>query len=286
MDHGKYSLMTFTLDADIAMKKMTVHESLLLAKEQGIPHIDAMNTSGDRLPEYVDAIKETKLSVLCYIASVSFFSNDEQTIKSEILRNLQIASTLQAKLFMIVPLNVKKDRKICAKLGKNQVQQLLSKYFSLAVMLVRESGIKVCFETTPQDYTCLSGIEDCRWILQQVPQLGLVFDTANMLPCGDDPLEYYEALKNHIVHVHLKDVTLSRPTWKDRLFHAERSKDGKVMKCCVFGKGVIPLKEILRRMELDGYSGSYAIEYSHPDQYPADFQRNAQHLKEHTDFLD
>ena len=34
-------------------------------------------------------------------------------------------------------------------------------------------------------------------MLERVPGLGLVFDTANMLPHGDDTLTYYEALKEH-----------------------------------------------------------------------------------------
>lgn len=281
----RFSLMTFTLDIDVAMKKMTVKDCLTLAKNEGIPYVDVMNPSDARVKEYVAAAKETGVKPLCYIGSVSFFSNDGEKIEQVLSKQLQSAAELGAKLYMIVPMNVQKDEKICAKLGKAEVQNSLKKYFSLAVKLAEETGIKVCFETTPQDYTCLSGTEDCCWILEQVPGLGLVYDTANMLPHGDDSLEYYEALKEHIVHVHVKDVALSKAAWKDKLFRAERAKSGEVMKCCVFGKGVIPLKEILRRMERDGYQGTFALEYSHPEKYPADFTVNARQLRKHIEFL-
>ncbi len=275
------SLMTFTLDIDSAMKKLSVKDCLTLAKKEGIPYVDVMRLSGRRLQEYVAATRETGVKPYCYIGAVSFFSSSEKRIRKSLTKQLRSAVTLGAKLFMIVPVNPQKDKKVCAKLGKTKVRNRLKKYFAMAVSMAVGTGIQVCFETTPHDYSCLSGIEDCRWILEQVPQLGLVYDTANMLPHGDDPLEYYEALKQHVVHVHVKDVVLRMATWKDRLFPAEWTKDGKVMSGCVSGQGVIPLKEILVRMEKDGYRGIYAVEYCHPEKFPADFSTNAQQLKKH-----
>lgn len=284
---NRFSLMTFTLDIDVAMKKMTVKNCLTLAKNERIPYVDVMNNPPEaRVKEYVAASRETGVKPLCFIGSVSFFSNDEAKIKQTLSRHLQSAAELGAKLYMIVPMNAQKDEKVCAKLGKTEVRNRLKKYFSLAVKLAEGSGIKVCFETTPQDYTCLSGTADCRWILEQVPGLGLVYDTANMLPHGDDPLEYYEALKGYMIHTHVKDVALTKATWKDKLFRAERAKGGEVMKCCIFGEGVIPLKEILTRMERDGYQGTFALEYSHPEKYPADFAVNTQRLKKHMAFFE
>ena len=285
MKKEQLSLMTFTLDIDVAMKKMTVKDCLLLAKNEDIPYVDVRNPSKTRLKEYMAALEETGVKLLCYIGSVSFFSNNEQKIREALTEQLHAAIAMGAKLFMIVPVNPQKDEKVCAKLGKAAVRERLKKYFTLAVSLAEGSDIRVCFETTPQDYSGLSGTEDCRWVLEQVKGLGLVYDTANMLPHGDDPLEYYEALKDYIVHVHMKDVALSKATLMDRLIFAERAKSGEVMKCCLFGQGVIPLKEILQRMDRDGYQGAYALEYSHPAKYPAIAEQNAKRLKEHIAFL-
>lgn len=286
MQREKTSLMTFTLDIDITMKKMSGAECLQMAKNEGIPYVDVMNPSPNRLQAYISAVKETGIQPLCYIGSVSFFSNNEAKIQKAMETHLRAAAAMGAKFYMIVPVNTMKDKTICARLGKAGVQSNLKKYFSLAVTLAEGSGIKVCFETTPQDYTCLSGAEDCRWILEQVPELGLIYDTANMLPHGDDPVAYYEQLKDHIVHTHVKDVSLSTPTWTDHLLHSEWTKDGKVMRCCMSGEGVIPLKEILRRMEQDGYQGTYALEYCHPAKYPADFTENTNQLKKHMKYFE
>lgn len=280
------SLMTFPMDIDVAMGKLTIPDILSAAGEVGLSAVDVMNLSGKRLEEYKAALLETGIRPCCYIGSVSFFSGDPGKIEAVLKRHLEAAVALGAQRFMIVPVNPQRDRKICEKLGKAQVQALLKRYFSFAVSLGDRVGMPVCFETTPQDYTCLSGTEDCRWILQQVPGLGLVYDTANMLPHGDDPLEYYEALKSSIVHVHVKDVALSRPTWKDRLFHSEQTQDGLAMKCCLTGSGVIPIREILKRMQQDGYSGMYALEYSHPANYPADRDAHIRRLREHLTFFE
>lgn len=285
MENQRFSLMTFTLDIDVAMKKMTIKDCLAMAKNEGMPYVDVMNPSESRAQEYIAAAKETGVQPYCYIGSVSFFSSSEEKIKETLKKQLHAAALLGAKLYMIVPMNLLKDEKVCVKLGKAEVRNRLKKYFTMAVALAEGSGVTACFETTPQDYTCLSGTEDCRWVLEQVPGLGLVYDTANMLPHGGDPLEYYEALKQYIVHVHAKDVSLHKATWKDKLFHAERTKDGRVMKCCMSGEGVIPLKEMICRMERDGYQGVYALEYSHPEKYPADLSVNARQLKKHMNFF-
>ncbi len=281
----RLSLMTFTIDIDIAMKKMTALECLQMAADEGLQYVDVRSPSGRLLKAYASAVKETGVKVLCYIAPVSFFSNKEETIRKLLTRHLEAAAALGARLFMIVPVNVQKDARICRKLGKTEIRQRLKKHFALAVSLAGGKNLTVCFETTPQDYTCLSGAEDCCWVLDAVPDLKLVYDTANMLPHGDDPILYYEALKEHIVHTHLKDVRLTKETWQDRLFRAEKSSDGRVMKCCLSGEGVIPLREILSRMEADGYTGTYALEFSHPEKYPVDLIQNTVQLRQHLSFL-
>ena len=277
----RLSLMTFTIDVDIAMKKMTALKCLQMAADEGLQYVDVRSPSGRLLKAYASAVKETGVKVLCYIAPVSFFSNKEETIRKRLSRHLKDAAALDAKLFMIVPVNAQKDERFCKRLEKAEIRKRLKKYFTLAVSLAKDTDLTVCFETTPQDYACLSGTEDCRWVLEAVPDLKLVYDTANMLPHGDDPISYYEALKAHIVHTHLKDVCLTKATWKDRLFRAEKSRDGRVMKCCLSGEGVIPLREIVSRMEADGFSGTYALEFSHPEKYPADLKQNSARLRKH-----
>lgn len=280
----RISLMTFTMDIDVAMRKLTAMDILSLAKEEGISYVDIMEPSPKQLEAYRDAFQRTGIQPQCYIGTVSFFSNSEEKIRKLLCKHLQDAASLKANRYMIVPVNPQKDEKICNRLGRDEVRKRLVQFFKLAVQLGNEQNIPVCFETTPREYTCLSGSEDCLWVLERVPRLGLVYDTANMLPHGEESLSYYETIKPYIVHVHLKDVSLLRPKLKDRLFHSEMTKDGQVMQCCPPGQGGIPLKQIVSRMEQDGYKGLYALEYSHPDTYPANLSQHAQRLKVHMEY--
>ena len=186
---------------------------------------------------------------------------------------------LGAKLLMIVPYLPVFDDRRARKLGREKTLEQLVRGFRIAVEMGKSFGLTACFETTPQEDIRLSGTEDCLFVLERVPDLGLVFDTANMLPHGDKPLEAYEALKPYIVHVHLKDVALEDA--KHLSSFDERSADGKRMRLIATGKGTIPVKEIYHRMLDDGYQGFFALEYARPTDELCTFEQHAAYLEKH-----
>lgn len=183
----RISLMTFTMDIDAAMKKQTVEACLTMAKAAGLAYVDVMEPSKRLFPAYQAACKASGVQVYCYIGTVSFFSNSAETIRQTMLRQLDDAAALGAKLYMLVPMKQGRDEKLCARLGAAAVRERLVLYFSMAAALAAEREMRACFETTPWEYTLLSGADDCRWVLERVDGLGLVYDTANMLPHGDAP---------------------------------------------------------------------------------------------------
>lgn len=198
-------------------------------------------------------------------------------MKKQIVSGLEMAAELQAKKLMIVPYSSERDLTLARTMDEQTIKKKMIDGFRLAVNMGKQRAIPVCFETTPRPELCLSGIKDCKEVLDSVPGLGLVFDTANMLPVGDDPLEAYEELKSYIVHVHLKDVALkfsSRPPKS-----AECSHDGKIMKCVVWGTGVIPVGDIYHRMLEDGYHGNFAIEYAHPQGLVCGIKKHQEQLQ-------
>lgn len=279
MNTEQFSLMTFSMARDLSRKTMTVEDTLRMAVDSGVPCIDVMRVKEKEITLYQEAMKRTGASVYCYIAVISFFEK-EGKILANLEKELRVAAALGAKLFMIVPFYSVVDESKAKKLSKEQVRQYMVQGFRIAVEKGSALGLQVCFETTPQDVLCLSGTEDCRWILGQVSGLGLVFDTANMLPHGDKPLKAYEGLKDHIIHVHLKDVMLlEKPRFS--LFPQEYTPDGKIMQATVFGNGVIPVREIFDRMQKDGYKGRFAIEYIHPKGGPMTLAQNMANLSKY-----
>lgn len=95
-------------------------------------------------------------------------------------------------------------------------------------------------------------------LVEQVPGLKLVFDTGNPVFQRDrskgepypwqDPLEFYEAVKEHVAHVHIKDC-LNPPD-------GETEPEEYTMP----GEGQARIPEILAALKRDGYDGAVAIE--------------------------
>jgi sugar phosphate isomerase/epimerase len=275
MNRDRISLMTFPLQMDVLCKKMTLTETLRLAADAGLPTIDLYGTGKGELLRYQQAMAETGVGVYCYITALSFFSG-EQALLRGLHRELSKAKALGAKLFMIVPYLPVIDRRRAAHLGRAATLDRMVQGFALAVAAGQAYGLTVCFETTPQDAICLSGAEDCLYVLERVPGLGLVFDTANVLPHGDEPLAALERLRPYIIHVHLKDVALvPRPF---SLLDQECSADGRLMEVVVWGKGVVPIQAIYDRLIFSGYDGKFALEYARPQAVPCPLAVHAQQV--------
>lgn len=95
-------------------------------------------------------------------------------------------------------------------------------------------------------------------LVEEVPGLKLIFDTANPVFQRDrskpesfpwqNPLEFYEAVKEHVVHVHIKDCT--------------NPPEGETepAEYTLPGEGQANVREILSALKRDNYTGGLAIE--------------------------
>jgi sugar phosphate isomerase/epimerase len=95
-------------------------------------------------------------------------------------------------------------------------------------------------------------------LVDEVPGLKLIFDTGNPVFQRDrskaqpnpwqDALEFYQAVKAHVAHVHIKDCLnpIEGSTEPERYTSP--------------GEGQARLPEILAALQADGYQGAYAIE--------------------------
>ncbi len=260
LDVSRMSLMTFAMGFDIFTKRMSVEQSLCLARECGVPTVDVMNVPEKTIAVYQNAMRNTGVKIYCYIANISFFKSPD-FIASTIRQELETAHRLGAQLLMIVPGGAPEIKR-ARRMERTQILEQMAQGFQTAVDLSQSTDITVCFETTPHEALRLSGNDDSLELLNMVPGLGLVLDTANMLPHGDTTIDAYEKLKDWIMYVHLKDVELiDRRT----IFSVpERAADGRIMRCTVWGHGEIPIRPLYEKMLQDGYTGQFAIEYVPP----------------------
>jgi sugar phosphate isomerase/epimerase len=95
-------------------------------------------------------------------------------------------------------------------------------------------------------------------LVEEVPGLKLIFDTGNPVFQRDrskhepypwqDPIEFYETIKAHVAHVHIKDC-----------LHPPEGED-EPEKYTLPGEGAARVPELLKLLKRDGYSGALAIE--------------------------
>lgn len=69
----------------------------------------------------------------------------------------------------------------------------------------KRSGIRICHENEKGIYGDTA--ENCLEILTAIPELGCVFDPANFIQCGVDPMKAWEMLADRTTYLHIKDAT-------------------------------------------------------------------------------
>ena len=86
---------------------------------------------------------------------------------------------------------------------RNQVMDRLHRMVEVSA----GSGIALCHENEKGIYGDVA--TRCLDVLTEVPELHGVFDPANFVQCGQDTLEAWEMLKDHINYMHIKDALFS-----------------------------------------------------------------------------
>lgn len=261
MKANEFSLMIFPFMPELATRKMTFEDVVKLASETGFSYIDTTKIGYNEIKSRLKSLDKYNVSIYCHIEIVSLFAKENE-LREELQAQLEKAKLLKAQKLMIIPYKPFFDVKKAKKIGPDKTMETMVNGFKIASEMSAKVGIPVCFETTPHDILRLSSNDDCDFILKQVPGLQFVFDTANMLPHGDNPLDAFKLLHERADYVHLKDVCLTEP--KKSLMEQETLPDGKIMKCCVWGEGVIPVREIYEKFKQSGYAGRFAVEYAKP----------------------
>jgi len=69
--------------------------------------------------------------------------------------------------------------------------------------------------------------------------IGINFDTGNSYLCGHDPIEWLERVKDRLVHVHAKDISIQQS-------EGERGKVTGTPAGCACGDGVIDWEKVIK----------------------------------------
>ena len=124
---------------------------------------------------------------------------------------------------------------------------VLMRYVLTEAAQVAESrGILIGLEPHQQYSKSPDGLDRIYYLVDS-PAIGINFDTGNSYLCGHDPYEWLERVKDRLVHLHAKDISVAQS-------QDERGKVTGTPVGCACGDGVIDwgqIIEICRTIERD-----------------------------------
>ena len=157
---------------------------------------------------------------------------------------------LGCKKIMLVPGSPTKDRK--------ELFALMVRNYSKIVGLASQKGILCVCEDDPDIKVPCGSREEVEAVLDAVPGLYLVYDSANMLPSGDDPVPYYEYFADRTAHVHIKDMAIAETRPEQ---YANPGLDDRFYLNAPHGTGVVDFDALFDALRRHGYNDTLAIEF-------------------------
>jgi sugar phosphate isomerase/epimerase len=248
----KFSLMTYTFarqdwkkDGNFDLEKMCK-----AGKRLGIDGVDIVSHSFSPLdPENIRKVLEDHgQKVVCY----TFFPQLNKPTKAEreagieeVKKAIEIAKRLGTDKVMIhTPGNLQMTVDECRINWIHGLQE--------AILLTNAAGLTLTIESIRNSPFATSA--EMLRVVREVPGIKLVFDTGNVYASGEDPVAFYNACREHIVHVHFKDGRWSNKTNNDGSTRPDFSNE-------LIGEGDINFTECVKAMVKDGYNGYVDIEY-------------------------
>ncbi len=254
------SLLTFSMLGDVISRRLNAEKLCRIAKDNNIEELDMMSYEirlyGVR--PLKKAFAGTGVRCGCIIDTLPFYQGVED-FPEKLEADFKVCESVGASKLMIIP--GRNDDRACKMLRRPEAVRRAVELYTLAVERGLERGIEILFEDTPQPQKPLSSAADCRAVLDAVPGLGFVFDTANFLVSEPecDLLGAYELLKDRIRRVHLKDVVRAG---RGSFRHAETCENGDEILCVAAGTGIVPLQPFVERLKADGCGVVMSVEYA------------------------
>ena len=147
------------------------------------------------------------------------------------------------------------------KAGRAEVMRRLS----VMVQEAAQAGVTLCHENEKGIYGDVTA--RCCDLLGEFPELGFVFDPANFIQCGVQPLEAFATLKDRVTYMHIKDALLS-----DGAVVAAGHGDGHVAEILSqlndMHEGEVVLTIEPHLTVFDGLKGLQDEELKHHETYP------------------
>lgn len=223
-------------------------EAAKIVHDMGINYVDINSVNLlEHYDETMNILKNSSMEISCICHFCNFESDTNMT---QARRVLDIAAENGVTKVLVIPGNIS-----CEKKREYEIRQMI-----YCLQLLSEYGlsknITVCLEDFDGEASPLSGRVLVRF-LQECALVQCAFDTGNFLFWEENVFQYFELLKDRIVHVHLKNRSCIGTSGETPMI----SIYGNKYYSSPVGVGVIQMEDIITRLRMIKYDGIYAIEH-------------------------
>lgn len=226
-------------------------------KKAGIDAIDIASFEVAYLGEefVLNAMCEHGLKVASFI-HMGNYADGNLTVEDNLAaarKAMDTALKLDTKNFMVVP----SSHAGIEKLDRSEIKDNIIANVKAINEYAMSVGLQVIIEDYPDPSLHLSSIGEIEAILTAVDGARLVYDSANMIVAGEDPVNFASHFKNRIAHVHVKDIEVTSEL-TDR---GERTLAGEMIRTVFVGTGIVDIRGVIKTLLSDGYDGYFALEF-------------------------
>lgn len=144
------------------------------------------------------------------------------------------------------------------------------------VYLARSLHVQCSLEDYDNHTAPFGTWQELKWYVEQLPGLGISFDTGNFAYFGQDAQEAYAQLKPYICMVHAKDRKYAGREGEQPL----KTMDGKMLYPSAVGSGEMPMQQVLSDLKNSGYDGGVTIEHFYSANMLEDMRQSVTWLKQ------
>ena len=236
-------------------KSIRIEELLRIAAETGFSGVDMIAGTIEAMgPDRVRKIlndKNLKLNSIICIGELADPSGRDEEVQAPYIRAIDAAVFFDCPHLMLVPGSSNGSADTSA------IVQALERRFRNITQAAADKGISCMIEDDPDLFAGICAQADVRHMLEAVPGLKLVYDSANMIVAGEDPVQYYEGLHEYVIHTHIKDMAVC----EDPSAYRNPGSDGRYYANVPHGKGLVDFDALFGSFRKYGYDGVLSLEY-------------------------
>ena len=244
----KLCMMSYTM----ARQGVGVEDIVRCAEELGLEGIDWVTTYGRDPAELRRLSEAAGLQIACHTFSLASFPAGDGWL-DEAKKGIDDAVVLGAPVVMIPTQNrpeYDRDEFRCRWI--DALEQIAP--------MAREANVVLTTANFPGCGSAFVTSSDFHMAKKRIPDLKLTFDNGNAAG-GEDPVACFKACADDVVHIHLKDWTVSNEPQEG----FRPMLDGRYFKSALIGEGDMPTAACWQAFREAGYDRFINIEYEGDD---------------------